>query len=129
MVTKTKKQEPPKIKTTRETNFLKCQLTLDEILAAGDRLATAIDNLHKLEDEKESVVKSFKAREAAVEAEITKDQLLVRNKYDFRPIECENTLDFNTLQTYTVRLDTNEETMRRNMTEDEKQTTLPFDNE
>jgi predicted kinase len=121
------KTEELKTKTTKETQFLKVTLTQDELLEAADELATALDNLNKLTDEKEAVGKGFKAREAALEAEITKQQLLVRNKYEHRNVDCENVLDYDTLETYTTRLDTGEEIMRRKMTEDEKQTDLPFD--
>jgi len=123
------KTKEPKIKTTKESHLLKCELTQEEVLAAGDALATAIDNVHKLQDEKESVVKSIKAREAVLEAEITKQQLLVRNKYDFRHVDCNNILDYEALECYVIRLDTKVEVSHRKMTEEEKQTTLPFDGE
>lgn len=122
-----KTKEKPKTKTTKETRILKCQLTQEEVLQAGDDLATALDNLKQLLAEKESVVKSFKAKEAEIEANITAKQVLVRNKYDYRPIECNNVLDYETTECYVIRIDTNEEIIRRTMSEDEKQTTLPFD--
>lgn len=124
-----KTETQQKIKTTKETRHLKCELTQEEILAAGDALATAIDNAHKLQDEKKAVVDSFKAKEAAIEAEITTQQLLVRNKHDYRMVDCDNVLDYETLEYYVIRLDTGKEVTRRKMTEEEKQTTLPFDGE
>lgn len=124
--TKTKK-DALKTKTTKEKQFLKVQLTQEEILQAGDDLATAIDNQTRLNGEKEAAMKAFKSREAALDAQITEKQQLVRNKYTFRNIECENVLDYETLEAYTRRLDTDEEIMRRPMDEDEKQTALPFD--
>ena len=120
---------PPKTKTTKETRFLKCLLTQEEVLQAGEDLATALDNLRRVQAEKDSVVKSFKAKEAELEASIQSKQVLVRNKYDYWNVECNNILDYETMECYVVRLDTKEEVVRRAMSEDEKQTTLPFDGE
>ena len=50
-----KKKEQPKTKTTKETRILKCFLTQEEILQAGDDLATALDNLKQVQAEKDSV--------------------------------------------------------------------------
>lgn len=124
-----KTKELPKTKTTTEVRILKCLLTQEEILQAGDDLATALDNLKQLQAEKESVVKTFKAKEAELEANITVKQVLVRNKYDHRPVDCTNVLDYETAECYVKRNDTSEEIIRRKLTEDEKQTTLPFDGE
>ena len=123
----TKKTEEPKTKTTTETKILKCELTQAEVLVAADELARALDELHSAQSETESLKRQMKAKEAALEARITEKQLLVRNKYDFRKVECRNVLDFNTLEAYTLRLDTNEEIERRPLTMDEKQGSLPFD--
>lgn len=114
-------------KTTIETRILKCLLTQEEILQAGDDLATALDNLKQVQAEKDSVSKTFKAKEVELEANITAKQVLVRNKYDYRSIECTNILDFGIAECYVKRNDTGEEIIRRKLTEDEKQTTLPFD--
>jgi len=128
--TKTKKtKEIPKIKTTKEAHFLQIQLTQDEVLQAGNDLATALDNKTRLEGEKEAAMKAFKAREAALDAQITEKQQLVRNKYTYGNVDCENVLDYEALVTFTRRLDTGEEIMRRPMNDDEKQTSLPFDEE
>lgn len=124
-----KKKEQPKTKTTKETRILKCFLTQEEILQAGDDLATALDNLKQVQAEKDSVSKTFKAKEAELEANITAKQVLVRNKYDYRPVDCNNILDYETTECFIIRTDTNEEIVRRAMSEDEKQTTLPFDGE
>ena len=122
-----KTKEEPKTKTTKEQRFLKCQLTQEEVLQAGEDLATALDNLRRVQAEKDSVVKSFKAKEAELEASIQAKQVLVRNKYDYRNVDCNNILDYESMECFVVRLDTEEEVLRRAMNEDEKQTTLPFD--
>ena len=124
-----KTKEKPRTKTTKEVRILKCLLTQEEILQAGDDLATALDNLKQVQAEKDSVSKTFKAKEAELEANITAKQVLVRNKYDYRKVDCDNILDYETTECYVIRTDTNEEVIRRAMSEDEKQTTLPFDGE
>lgn len=118
-----------KTKTTHERNLLKCQLSQEELLQYGDELATALDNLRNLQEEKESVVKEFKAREAAFEATIGAKQLLVRNKYEHRQVDCHLVLNY-TKQTATlIRLDTGDIIKERAMTQDEKQMELGFDEE
>ena len=124
-----KTKEKPRTKTTKEVRILKCLLTQEEILQAGDDLATALDNLKQVQAEKDSVSKTFKAKEAELEANITAKQVLVRNKYDYRKVDCNNILDYETTECFVIRTDTNEEIIRRAMSEDEKQTTLPFDGE
>ena len=124
-----KTKEKPTTKTTKEKRFLKCQLTQDEILQAGEDLATELDNLSQLKAEIESVKKSLKAKEVELEARIHAKHTLVRNKYEHRNVDCDNILDYETMECYVVRLDTEEEVLRRAMSEDEKQTTLPFDGE
>lgn len=121
------KKDENKIKTTHEIHLLKCDLTQEELLQYGEELATVLDNLRRLQDEKESVVKEFKAREAAFDAEIVVKQLLVRNKYEYCQIDCTLTLDYTDQSAVLIRQDTNETIKERKMTEDEKQMDLGFD--
>ena len=124
-----KTKEQPKTKTTTEHRHLKCDLTKEELLVAGEKLATMLDDLKTIQAEKDSVSKEFKAREAAIDAEIQVGQLLVRNKWEHRKVECSNVLDYNLMECIVTRKDTGAEVMRRKLTEDEKQSTLPFDGE
>lgn len=128
-VTKTRPatKSEPKTKITKETRFLKCQLTQDEILQAADELAGALDNLRKAADERESVTKTMKAAEAQFSALIATKQLLVRNKYDVRAVACTNMQDFVTMECIVTRDDTREEIVRRPLTAEEKQMSLSFD--
>jgi len=124
---KTEREE--KSKTTHETHSLKCMLTQEELLQYGDDLATTLDDLRKLQDEKDSVVKEFKAREAAYEAQIAAKQLLVRNKYEHRTVDCNLILNYTEQTARLVRLDTNEVIKERVLSEEEKQMRLGFDGE
>ncbi|HUV71687.1 MAG TPA: hypothetical protein VMW25_01625 [Clostridia bacterium] len=116
-----------KNKTIKETRHLKCDLTKEELLQAGEDLAKAIDGVTTLEEQLASVQKDFKAKIAALEAEITIKQRLVRNKNEFRFVECQLTLNYTTLQAVSVRTDTEEIIEERKMTQEEKQMKIEFD--
>lgn len=122
-----KKKETPKFKTTKEKRLLKCILAEKKVYQAGQDLAEALDTLRRAKQERESITKGCKAREAELEAKITTKQLLVRDKCEMRDVECDNILDYKLLRCRVVRLDTAEIIIDRKMTEDEKQSTLPFD--
>lgn len=123
----TKKSESHRTKTTKEKRSLRCQLTQEELLAAGEKLAELLDNLRRAESERESVVKQYKAKEAELAAQIESQQLLVRNKSEIRMVDCENVLDYTAVKCIVTRMDTGEIILDRKLTEDEKQSTLPFD--
>jgi hypothetical protein len=116
-------------KTTREKRSLRCYLTQEELLAAGERLAELLDNLRGAESERESVVKQYKAKEAELAALIESQQLLVRNKSEIRMVDCVNVLDYTDVACIVTRTDTGEIVVNRKLTEDEKQSKLEFDSE
>lgn len=120
-----KKQE--KIKTITETRSLKCDLTEEELLQAGEDLAKAIDEARTLEEQRKSVNEDFKAKIAAEEAEITIKQRLVRNKNEFRNVQCELTLNYTTQKAVSIRTDTKEVVQERYMSYEEKQMKIDFD--
>ena len=124
-----KQKENDKVKTTHERHLLKCELSQDELLQCGDELAGALDNLRQAQEEKESVVKDFKAKEAMCEAEITTKQLLVRNKYEYRQTDCKLILDYTKQSATLIRLDTEGIVNERQLSEEEKQMDLGFDGE
>lgn len=116
-------------KTTKETRQLRCKLTDEELLAAGERLAELLDNFRQAVSDRESVVKQYKAKEAELEAEIESQQILVRNKSEIRKVPCVNVLDYTDVHCWVTREDTGEIIVDRKLTEDEKQSSLPFDGE
>ena len=116
-------------KTTKETRLLRCALTQEELLAAGEKLAELLDDHRHAVSEKESVVKQYKAKEAELEAQIDSQQILVRNKSEIRKIACLNVLDYTDVTCRVTREDTGEIIADRKLTEDEKQSSLPFDDE
>ncbi len=118
-----------KLKTTKEKRLLACKLTDQEVYQAGQDLANAVNELHVAEQQRESTVKALKAHEAELEARITIKTILVKDKSEMRMVDCENILDYNDLRCRVTRLDTGEYILDRKMTEDEKQSSLPFDGE
>ena len=123
------KKKEAQTKTTMETRMLKCNLTEKELLAAGADLAAKLDDLKTCQAERDSVNKGYKAKEAEIEAQVQRGQILVRNKYEIRAVDCENVQDFYTLTCTVTRKDTGENVLVRTLSEDEKQSKLPFDGE
>lgn len=117
-----RKQKKDKIRSQGEiTHLLECTLTQDDVLAAAQELATALDELRTLANEKDSVLKTLKAKETELKARVAIKQLLVRNKTEWRDVKCEVFLDFDTNKYYEVRQDNKQKINVRPMTEDEKQ--------
>ena len=123
-----KKTKKTNIKVLKNTRTLKVQLTDDEILEFGDQLAQAIDRGTALEEEKKAVADSYKAKITESLASVQRLTNLVRNKYDYKGVDCEEVLDNNTGFSRTTRLDTGEIIEERKLTHDERQGTL-FDEE
>ena len=124
-----KKDTEEKIKTTHERHHLKCQLTQEELLERGDQMAHALDELNRLADEKKALGEELKAKEAKTQAEITVLQQLVRNKYDRRLVDCNLVINYTTQKALLVRLDTEETIEERDLTEEEKQMDMGFDDD
>ncbi len=98
-------------------------------MQAGEDLANAIDEVSKLEDEKKAMNDEFKAKTAVHDATIAVKQRLVRNKNEYRNVECELTLNYTTQKATLVRLDTNTVVSERDMTMEEKQMKMDFDDD
>ncbi len=108
-------------KTFKTTQSLKCQLTQDEILQAGLELAEACEMAGKLEDEKKAVVDQYKAKASMVDSTITIKRSLVQNRFDIRPVPCEEIHNLTSGTVKTIRTDTNEVLREREMTQEERQ--------
>jgi hypothetical protein len=117
------------LKTTRETRHLRVALTDEELLLAGQKLADELRKLRGLEAEAASVSKSYKAKIAEVEACLEVTRGLVHDRYEIRPVQCVNVLDYTDVRARTYRTDTGDIIEDRKLSEDEKQSTLPFDGE
>jgi len=85
---------------------LKCVLTQDEILQAGQSLADAQEKIERLRDELASYKAQNKTQEAEAEAIANRNGTLVRQKYEMRSVECEVERDYQHEFITVTRLDT-----------------------
>jgi len=118
-----KKKQPTQEKRIYSRN-LKCELTVKEVSEAADDLARNLDDIESIELDKKDVMEQFKAKTASCDAEIVRLKNLVRNKYQFCDVKCEEVKDFKK-STFTVRrLDTKKVIDKRPLRGDEKQKAL-----
>ena len=121
---KTKKD---KIRETEITENLKCMLTEDEVKAEGETLARLIQDKAGLENDLKSVKASFKAKVEAAEAGIISASNKVRDKYEYRNVDCIKHQNFSKGTLKMVRGDTKETYENRKMSVQEKQEENLFD--
>ena len=123
-----KKAEPKKTpnKVYTETRKLKCNLTNEEVLAHANSLAETIDDIAKLDDELKTMKEQMKAKITEKNAVVRVKQLLIRNKYELRDVECEVTMNWTTLKVTVKRLDSGEVVEERDMNYEEKQMSFSF---
>ena len=114
------------IKVFKHTRTLKCNLTDAELLEKAAALTRTIDEQISLENEKKAIVASFKAKIDQATAAVADLNNIVRNKCDYRAVDCEETRDAAKGTVVVVRLDTSELIVERKMTQDERQGSLGF---
>lgn len=119
--------EEHRTKTTKETQLLQVPLTQEEQLAAGKKLSEAVRTLTSCQAQAKSAASQFKAKIDEMQAKINHLQILISDGYELRNVPCENVLDYTDVRCRVIRLDTGEIIADRKLTEDEKQSTLPFD--
>lgn len=115
------------VKRTREKRHLACPLTTEELLHAGDTLSRKLSDFDQVTAELESFKAQVKGKQKTLEAEIGVQRSLVRDKVEWREVECEEIMDWDDGTVTIVRLDTGEETEKRKMRADERQLQLPLD--
>lgn len=107
--------------------FLRVELTKEEVYEFGRELARKNNELGQIEVELQAVKAQFKERQTRVESSINTLSRLVSNGYDHRDVEC--LLVWNKPKNGVctiVRPDTGEEVRTRIMTLQESQELLPF---
>ena len=122
-----KSKKENKTVTKQRTEFLKCELTREEVEEAANKLATEIDSLTSLEEELKSVKADFKAQVEKSNAQVLMLTGLVRNKWQYRHIECDVLYDYTEQTVIVTRKDTGEVTEERAMSLGEKQMSFDFD--
>jgi hypothetical protein len=121
--------EQHRTKTTKETRLLQVPLTQEEQLVAGKKLAEAVRTLVNVQAQAKSAASQFKAKIDEQQAKINGLQCLISDGYELRNIQCLNVMDYTDVIVRVTRNDTGEIVEERKLTEDEKQSSLPFDGE
>ncbi len=111
--------------TFKETH--KVDLTDDEIRDAAEDLARLLADIDGKESAKKSVASQFKADIERLQADAQKQASLVRDKYEYRSVECSQSFDYDHCEVSTYRDDTGELLRKRTMTIEEKQAELDLD--
>jgi len=127
MVKKNTAKAEPKVITKQQQEYLKCILTEEEVAQAANELARGISSLKELDDALTSIKAEFKGKVEKEEANINVKARLVRDKHEYRNVECDAIHNFTDCTVTIVRKDTNETVETRKMTFSEKQTTIDFD--
>ncbi len=121
------KKEKDKIATKQQSEYLKCMLTTEEVAMAANDLAKLLDDEKALETQLISIKADFKAKLEKCQADINVKQRLVRDKYEYCPVECDVEYNYTTLTVKLTRKDLNIMVEERKMTLGEKQMTMDFD--
>ena len=82
------KQEKPIVRTNEEKT-LRVSLTQDELFDAGQKMADAVQALTLLECELQSFKEQIKGKVAEADGKVSRFGALVRQKYEYRPVNCD----------------------------------------
>ena len=107
----------PKIVEKRETRSLKVDLTPEEIMQAATKAADAQQTIVELEAELQGQKENIKGRTTLAEAELSRNSMLVRQKYDFRKVECRVIRYYSQRLLRVIRTDTDQTIEERTMTD------------
>lgn len=117
--------EAPKRITQNATKHLKVVLTRDELLDAGQKLADAQQRIAQLENDLASYKDQIKSQTTSAEAEAQRYGAMVREKYEFRPVQCTITKDYAT-ERYTLHRDDTGELVEDRRMNDSELAMLPM---
>ena len=108
-------------KTERFQQTLRCELPTEEVAKRADRAAHLVAEHEQKRDDLDALKKQAKAELDRIEAEHKALSAQVRDKAEYRSVECEKILDFKRWQVTVVRFDTFETVTERPMTQSERQ--------
>ena len=114
-------------KVSKFTQTLKVMLTQKEVAEASQKLAYAVQKLAGLEDERKAAASNFKRQIEEVQAQQARLSDIVASESDWKPVDCERVLDWDSKMVSVVRLDTGEMIENRAMYASELQQPLPMD--
>jgi len=119
--------EAKRIRKEKFNQALKCKLSQEEILQAGEGMANAQKELLEIEDELASIKAQFKSKVECATALIKKNANLIRDKFQLRAVECQRVFDYDEGIVTEFRTDTGDAIASRPMTDDELQMEMEMD--
>ena len=111
----------------KETQHLRCQLTVDEKLAKGQEQADTIQAKGALEGDLNAIKTTFKTKLLAADARISELATCLTSGYEMREVDVEITHNYTDGTREVIRLDTEEVTESRELNEHEKQMGLELE--
>lgn len=123
-MTKKKQKREQTVTQRKETRYLECVLTVDEIRDAAEKLAALTTKQIELENEKASAAKQFAAQIASVSAEAQVYARKINAGREHRNVDVVVTLNFSENLKSIVRCDTSEIISETVIPESERQTKL-----
>jgi uncharacterized protein with von Willebrand factor type A (vWA) domain len=122
------KNEKDKVARKITQQILKCNLTDEELLRYGSQLADAQQTIVELEEQLKEFKEEMKAKSSQAESIVTRLSNAIRQRYEYRPVECTITKNYTTKQVLVTRNDTDEQVDFRKMNDGEM-AELPLDAE
>lgn len=123
-------KKKPQLEVKKSKRTLQCKFAPAELLQLGKDLAERTKLYSQTEAEKKQVTKQFDAKLAEIEAQIQQLSNNLQSGYEYRSVDCTETVGEPEENRKTVRrLDTNEVVEVRELTNDEKQRKLEFEKE
>ena len=117
----------PKTKTIKVVKELRCALTDEELLARGQALARALEQMQKREADGKAFAANVKSDIEQYKKEGLRLTSHIAEKSEWRPVECNEVHDFEAGTVSVVRLDTGEVVSERRMWDEERQEDLPLE--
>lgn len=117
----------PRIKEKEFSDYLRCDLTKEELDELAGRLAEDQLELERLEDQKKAIAKDIAGKIESVQARIRSGSNTFRQKWEMRDVECVEVKDFDMGICFSKRMDTGEIIKQRKLTSGEMDRGLPID--
>ena len=119
----------PRIKERRFKDYLRCDLTEDELREQARTMADKTAEVDSLESGKKAMAAEFKSKIERAQASMNEASRLYRQGWEMRHIDCVERMVPATGSVEYVRMDTGEVYKTRKMTQDELWGKLPADME
>lgn len=116
----------PANETRKIVDYLRCNLTDEELLETGKQLARANAQRAEAESHKKEIDSQLKADIEKHASRALSLSVLLNNGYEYRNVECQQVKDFAAGTVTVIRNDTGEIVLERPLTADERQAALPI---